>query len=87
MGDLARYTALVLATKAEYERDFAALEAKWVAERQAVIDRVEREVGFELEGLVDFLSRPVDARHDAARDRLFANFVKRARSIREECGL
>ena len=90
MDPVEAYQERIEAVQARYRVDFAALEARWVARRQGVIDRVERAVpGAEAahEGLIDFLSAPVDELHDAAVADLFRTYTQTADAIRRELGL
>ena len=90
MGKLADYAARIGPIRDRYQEEFAALEAAWVASRQAVIDRVEDAVpGADLahDGLIDFLSTPIDAAHELAVAGLFENYTRAAEDIRREVGL
>lgn len=87
MDPVEEYARRIAPVREQYHRDFATLEASWVGRRQAVVDRVEREVGIYLEGLIDFLSRPVDRAHERAVARLFETYTAAADAIRQELGL
>ena len=89
---LHRYREIVDARKEQYRWDFTALEASWVAARQGAIDRVEatRIVSISsggLDGLIDFLSAPIDARFELKRDKMQVAYQRDVANIRAECGL
>ena len=90
MDKLDEYAERLDPLRRAYQVDFIALEASWVARRQAVIDRVEATVpGAELahDGLIEFLSAPIDRAHDRAVTDLFEAYQRNADELRREMGL
>ena len=87
---LDEYEARIDPLRVQYHADFAEIETAWIRKRQAVIDRVERDVpGANLahDGLIDFLSAPIDARHERAVTDLFAAFSVATAAIAKELNL
>lgn len=84
---IAHYEELVGPVRDRYRQDFAQAEARWVARRQAVIDRVEAAVpGAALahDGLIDFLSDGLDEAHERAVGALLETYQAAAQATRRE---
>lgn len=88
---IAVYEARIEPLRNKYREEFAALEARWVARRQAVIDRVEMAVPVGAaaahDGLIEFHSDAIDDAHERATTALLEGYQRDTAAVRKEVGL
>lgn len=85
-GRYEEYDRRVDPIRTRYQADFAALEARWVRDRQRIVDQGNIG-GLVLEGYIEWAGDNADARHEHRVGELIAQYQRDTAAIRQEIGL